>query len=141
MKIAYFGIFSSVASYTISAISHRSALKKSIFDAMISQPSMTKAEMMELWAEKLPENFLKTGRFSFRKEKPSGNRKQGARFSHFRKYHRRNRFWFSNLTKKKNMVFKFNSLYLSILLVQISITLFRNKKILNKGVKVKDKLW
>ena len=92
MKIACIGIFSSVASYTISALSHRSALKKSIFDAMISQPSMTKAEMMELWAEQLPENFLKTGRFSFREEKPSGNRKQNSRLSRFQKYHRRNRF-------------------------------------------------
>ena len=92
MKIACIGIFSSVASYTISAVSHRSALKKSIFDALIRQPSLTKAEMMDLWAEKLPENFLKTGRFSFRKEKPSGNRNQNSRFSRFQKYHRRNRF-------------------------------------------------
>ena len=67
MKIACIGIFSSVASYTISAVSHRSDLKKSIFDTWVRQPSMTEAEMMQLWAEKLPENFLKTGRFSFRK--------------------------------------------------------------------------
>ena len=92
MKIVCIGIFPSVASYTISAVSHRSDLKKSIFDTWVRQPSMTEAEMMQLWAEKLPENFLKTGRFSFRKEKPSGNRKQNSRFSRFQKYHRRNRF-------------------------------------------------
>ena len=93
MKIAYLGIFSSVASYTISAISHRSALKKSLFDAeMILQPSITTNEMMKIWAEKLPENFLKTGRFSIRKKKHLANRKQKSRFSRFQKYHRRNRF-------------------------------------------------
>ena len=57
MKIVCIGIFSAVASYTISAVSHRLALKKNLFDARIRQPSMTKAEMME-WAEKLTENFL-----------------------------------------------------------------------------------
>ena len=92
MKISYFGIFSSVASYTISAISHRSALKKSIFDAPIRQSSMTTDEMIKIWAEKLPENFLKTGRFAVRKKKPVGNRKHNSRFSRFQKYHRRNRF-------------------------------------------------
>ena len=92
MKIACIGIFSSVASYTISAVSHRSALKKNLFDAAIRQPSMTPAEMMQKWADELPKNFLKTGRFSMPKKKTSGNRKQTSRFSRFKKYHRKNRF-------------------------------------------------
>ena len=92
MKIACIGIFSSVASYTISAVSHRSALKKSLINAAIRQPSMTNAEMMQEWAEKLPENFWKTGRFAIQKKKSSVNRKRSSRFSCFQKYHRRNRF-------------------------------------------------
>ena len=92
MKIACIGIFSSVASYTISAVSHRSALKKGMFDAWIRPPSMTENEMIELWAEKIPENFLKTGRLSIQKKTPPANRKQNSRFSRFQKYHRRNRF-------------------------------------------------
>jgi len=73
-------------------VSHRSALKKNVFDAWIRQPSITKAEMMELWAEKLPENFLKTGRFAIRTKKNLGNPRQMSRFSRFQKYHRINRF-------------------------------------------------
>ena len=92
MKIACIGIISSVATYTISAVSHRSALKKNIFDALVGQSSMTTDEMMKIWAEKLPENFLKTGRFSMRKKNRSENRNQKSRFSRFQKYHRRNRF-------------------------------------------------
>ena len=69
MKIAYFGIFCSVASYTISAISHRSDMKKNIFDAaMIRQPSMTTADLMRKLAERFPEGF--TGRLSMRQKKP-----------------------------------------------------------------------
>ena len=79
----------------------RSALKKSNFDAWIRQQSMTENELIELWAEKLPENFLKKGRLSFRKQKPSGNPRRKSRFSRSQKYHRRNRFWFSKLTKMK----------------------------------------
>ena len=91
MKIAFIWTFSAVASYTISAVSHRSALKKSLF-AKTGQPGMTEAEMLKNWAEKFPKNFWKTGRFSMQKEKALGNRKQNSRFARFQKYHRRNRF-------------------------------------------------
>ena len=90
MKIAFIGTFSAVASYTISALSHRSALKKSLF-AKTRQSSMTEPEILENWAEKFPKNFWKTGRFSMKKEKALGNRKQNSRFARFQKYHRRNR--------------------------------------------------
>ena len=91
MKIALIGTFSAVASYTISALSHRSALKKSLF-AKTRQPSMTEAEILKNWAEKFPKNFWKTGRFSMKKEKALENRKQNSRFARFQKYHRKNRF-------------------------------------------------
>lgn len=73
MKIAFIWTFSAVASYTISAVSHRSALKKSLF-TKARQPSMTEAEILKMGG-KISENFLENRAIFYAKGQSFGKPK------------------------------------------------------------------